>query len=380
VSEPDVLISAAEQALRPVLGPVRVTDTEPLRSGERSTVQRIVATDAVGRRHHLVLKVPTTSGEGPVREEAALRLAAQARLPSVVRLLATSLDPPLLVLADAGKGPTLADRLLGDDAVAARDAVVGWAQTLGRLQAASVGLREAFAGELEAASPLGPPAVDSSADLLAGAAASLDRVLPALGVVPSARALAELREIADALDVALPGSPGGLVPGDTCPDNAVETDDGLVLLDLEAATYRHVAWEAAYLTVPWPSCWCSWRMPEEVVGAALDTWRSAVAPAVRVVGTPAFDDDLARATFGWVFVSAWWLLDDALRDDPPPRDHALAGLMPRRRQMLAHRFRLAAGLDTAVLPALRELASQLAAATDAAWGRPELPLAPAFRL
>ena len=113
---------------------------------------------------------------------------------------------------------------------------------------------------------------------------------------------------------------------------------------------------------------------------ALGAWRRAVAPAVPAAETPAFDDDLARAALGWLFVSAGWLLDDALGDDPPPRDPALAGLMPRRRQMLAHRFRVAAGLDTAVLPGLRELAAQLAAATDGAWSRPELPLAPAFRL
>ena len=50
-------------------------------------------------------------------------------------------------------------------------------------------------------------------------------------------------------------------PGDTCPDNDVQVADGLVLIDFEDAQWRHVVWDVAYLTVPFPSCWCSWRLP-----------------------------------------------------------------------------------------------------------------------
>jgi hypothetical protein len=140
-----------------------------------------------------------------------------------------------------------------------------------------------------------------------------------------------------------------------------------------------VAWEGAYLTVPWPTCWCCWQLPEEVTSRALDTWRAALEPAVPSVGGPDFAADLARTTIAWVFLSVAWLLPAAIEGDPPPRNPALVGRMPARRAMIQHRLGLAAALDTPVLPALRALAEQAQAAALAAWGWQELELAPAFR-
>jgi len=168
---------------------------------------------------------------------------AAAQVPGVVRLLATSTDPALLVLADVGDGPTLADWLLADDPVAAETAVLTWAARLGSLQAATRGMQEEFASRLSALSPLGAPLVDTSRDAVAEACAALARDLPRLGVPMTAGALEELRELAVTLDVTAPGAPGALVPGDTCPSNAVDSDsdNGMVLLDFEGAEYRHLA-------------------------------------------------------------------------------------------------------------------------------------------
>jgi len=257
-SSPDVLRRAAAAALSPTLGPVEVVLGERLPSSERAVVVRAVARDAGGREQAVVLKAPCGAS---AREQAALRLLAEHQVPGVVRLLCSSVDPPLLVLADGGSGPTLADRLLGDDPAAAEAAVLGWAAAVGGLQAATTGLRQAFTDELSAVSPLGTPPVDSSDQALAEAAAVLARDLPRLGITVPAPAVDELRGVAASLDVSAPGSAGALVPGDTCPSNALETDSGIVLLDFEAAEHRHIAWEAAYLSVPWPSCWCSWRLP-----------------------------------------------------------------------------------------------------------------------
>ena len=373
------ICAAAAGALEPRRGPVQITPGAALGGSSRSTVLRCTVRSGDGRETPAVLKASLGPGEGPIREEAAMRLADTHGLPSAVRLLAASADPAVLVLADAGSGATLADRLLGDDPAAAEHALVGWAQALGELQAATTGLRPAFEDELTRASPFGAPPADTAPGLLADAAGTLARALPLLGVRPSRRALTELREVVDALDVSGTGAPGGLAPGDTCPDNAVETDNGFVLLDFEGATHRHIAWEAAYLTVPWPSCWCSWRLPPSVTGAAIEAWRSTVEPQLPVVAEPVFDDDLARATIAWAFVSSGWLLDAALDGDPPPADPARRELMPTRQQMVGHRWRTAAELETAVLPALRELAAETHAASVAMWGRQSLALAPAFR-
>jgi len=125
------LADAAAAALVPVLGPVVVVPGQRFPSSDRSVVLRAVARDRAGRDHPVVLKAPVGSGLGSTREEAALRLVADAQVPGVVRLLAASTDPALLVLADVSDGPTLADRLLADDPAAAEAAVLDWAARLG---------------------------------------------------------------------------------------------------------------------------------------------------------------------------------------------------------------------------------------------------------
>ncbi len=371
----DALIAAAERALGSVLGSVpgsvRVAPVAGLGGSDRSSVLRARVLTG-GDELAVVLKAPTGSGLGEVREEAALRVAARHGLPGPVRLLAVSADPPLLVLADAGPGPTLADRLLAPDADSAEVALLRWAGAIGALQAASAGCRADFEAELGALSPFGAPPADTTPDDLAGGAASLARDLPRLAVTPSAAALDELRAVCD--ELVTPAS--GLVPGDTCPDNAVDAPGGIVLLDFEAACHRHVAWEGAYLTVPWPTCWCSWRLPGAVASRAVARWRAALGPSA---SGPAFAADLERTTVAWSLLSTAWLLPAALDGDPPPRDPAYRGRTPARRPIIQHRLALAAALATPVLPALRELAGEVHAATVRAWGRHELEVAPAFR-
>jgi hypothetical protein len=365
------LLAAATEALRPVLGPLSLTAEGELPGSDRSEVVRArvrTATEELG----VVLKMPTGSGVGAVREEAALRLAARLQLPGPVRLLASSADPPLLVLADAGRSPTLADRLLGPDAGAAEAALLRWAATIGALQSASAECGPDFERELAALSPLGAPLADPTPDDLAAGAAALARDLPRLGVTPPGAALDELRSACEGLVT----TASGLVPGDTCPDNAIDAAEGVVLLDFEAAAYRHVAWEGAYLTVPWPTCWCSWRLPAEVTARAVARWRDLLGPPA---AGPDFAADLALTTIAWVLLSTAGLLPAALDGDPPPRNPAFVGRTPARRAMIQHRLGVAAALATPLLPALGELAEQVHAATLAAWGRCQLELAPAFR-
>src|SRR4051812_17995450 len=128
----DALLAAAGRALEPVFGPVQLVAGAALGGSDRSSVVRArVRTDR--GELPVVLKAPTGNEPGAVREEAALRLAARRSLPGPVRLLAASADPPLLVLADAGTGPTLADHLLAPDAHAAEAALLRWAGAIGTL-------------------------------------------------------------------------------------------------------------------------------------------------------------------------------------------------------------------------------------------------------
>ena len=220
-------------------------------------------------------------------------------------------------------------------------------------------------------SPFGSAPADPTPDDLAGGAAALRRDLPRLGVTPPAAALDEL--------VGLPGARhggSGLVPRGHCPDNAVDEPDGVVLLDVEAACHRHVAWEGAYLTVPWPTCWCSWRLPDEVTARAVASWRTALA---RPAAEPAFasdlvlDDDRLGAPLHCVAAArrprrrpAGTRNPAVMGGDGSPRhDPASAGARGRARDARPAGSASAGGA--------------VHAATLAAWGRCELDLAPAFR-
>jgi hypothetical protein len=355
----DVLIRAAavRAAAAAALGVDALTGVEDLGGSGRSLVLRARAGD-----RPVVVKAAVEAGPGPVRERAALQVLAGAGVPGVPRLLATADDPPLIVLEDLGSGPNVADALLGTDPDTAAAALADWAGALGALQAATTGLRDRFAAELAALSPLGSPPVDTSADALAETAGTLSRLLPRLGVTPSDAALDELRGIGVAL--ADPAA-AALTPGDTCPDNTIRTGRGYVLIDFEGAEFRHRAWEAAYLRVPWPSCWCSWSLPAAVAERALDRWRAAAGPLPAT-----FEDDLERATLAWAFVSTGWFLPRVLAGADDPRD----ARTPARRAMLQHRLTTAPGSGP-----LADLAAETAAALRRTYGDHPLLPAPAFR-
>ena len=332
-----------------------------LTGSNRSRVRRVRA----GSRS-LIVKEFTTGGEGWVRESAALAVIPEGvRVP---RLVATDGVPPIVVMTDAGTGPSVADALLGRDAAAAGDAVVAWAAAIGDLHRATAGSRTAFraaldarAGDLPVAESMMPALLDEAADVIARSAADF-------GVEVPAGALDELRKLDDRLEVA------ALTPADACPDNNVFTDDGLVLIDFESAQWRPVAWDVAYLTVPWPSCWCSWRIPAAVTERAVDAYRAAF-PGCGA-GPAAFRREVAAAATGWAYLSASWFLPRALPDDPPsahpdrPR--------PSLRTLILHRLGQARRSADAGTPALGELAGRLHAALTGHWGDRPLSYAPAF--
>jgi hypothetical protein len=265
-------------------------------------------------------------------------------------------------MSDLGDGPSVADALLGTDPAAAADAVVAWARALAGLHGATAGLRAEFAAALRAGQGDWPVAECTMESDLDDAAYSIAKRCADLGIDVPARALDELRRIV------LRG-PAALTPSDTCPDNNVRTADGLALIDFEGAQWRPVGWDVAYLRVPWPSCWCAWRLPDDVTERALAAYR-----AESTLELSTLDSDLSRAVVAWAFVTTSWFLGRALAEDRPwtPPDKP----MPRVRAFILHR--LAQAADERELTALAELAGRMRAALADRWGELPLPYAPAF--
>jgi hypothetical protein len=376
-------LAAAAAALSAAYGPLVLHEVDVLDGSPRTHVVRARAEGGAGLPRTVVVKVhpEATSSASEVREPAALGLLTGAGWRLAPRLLAVADEPALVVMEDLGAGlPDLAGALLGADPVPAESLVLAWADAVARLHAKTSGWTDDLAVALAAhAVRLGrdTPPTNGMPDALDLAATELAAELPGLGVEPTAEALDVLRQ----LDGLLGGDSAcrALSPSDACPDNNLVTDRGMVLLDFEGAQVRHVAWDAAYLTVPWPSCWCSWRMPDDLSARALGHWRNGLAAVAPHVGSTDFAADLAVAEMGWALMSTSWFLETAMGEaeeghlEPPdPRT-------PTRRAMLLHRLSLAVAASDRRLAPLRDLATEVHGAALAAWGDVALPLAPAFR-
>lgn len=370
----------------------RLTGSSALRARPGGSVVRLALATAAG-------PVSVIAKQVSPRERAALEVLTEAGVGGVPRLLAVSDHPPLVLIADAGEGPSVADLLMGEDPDAAAQAVTRWAAALARLQAGTLGLGGAFLARLavQGADSTRPEPPDrfrhrfglaravswkhavthpGSAEVIAETFTGLRDGLASLGVKAGPEVLAGLSAIADRLaaDPASQSGPGALTPGDTCPDNEVDGPGGPVLLDFEGAQFRHVAWDAAYLSVPWPSCWCAWRLPAPAAAAALAQWRAVIDPRVSAEVSASLDAAVADATVAWALMTTAWFLDAAHADTVLGPGGALR---PGARELVQHRLRVAAsaGQDSV----LGEFSARALAAVCAAWGDRPLPLAPAWR-
>jgi hypothetical protein len=362
----DAAVAAASAALgRNLEGPAVVSG-----GSGRSMVLR--CQDPAGGT--VIVKSYPSSGEGPdsfAAEAAGLEVASGSGLSP--DLLAADADRLVVVMADLGSAPSLADILLGGDAANASAAVLSWAQVCGALSAATTGRRDELPGLLSrySAGAPGPPFTDTLAENVLRAT---DRA-ELLGVDAPAGIDADLVTVASSVR---PARFSVFTPGDLCPDNNLVTADGVRLLDFEAAGIYPVFLDAAYIRMPFSTCWCVFRLPAELSQAAEACYRAAVAAAWPELADDAvWSAGIRRGVAAWTMNSMGWLLGRALRGDRPLDADRTS---PRTRQLIRHRWQvLADELDGAgELQSLAALVRSLLAATDH-WQADELPLYPAFR-
>jgi hypothetical protein len=340
-----------------------LSDLGGLGGSDRSGVHR--AADADGT---VVVKSYAGGSLGSWARER-VGLGAAGPLGVVPRLLAVGDDPPLVVMEDLGSAPSVADRLLGGDPDAADAALVSWGTALGRLHAGTYADRLAIAARFTEAE--NEVAGRGSGDAFSlGVEGSLDHATAVWAANAEALDIARPPDVR-ALAAALAGSDHqALSPADACPDNNLLTDDGCRLIDFEWSEVRHPAWDAAYLSVPWPTCWCSWRIPDASAERALDAYRGAAADGLPYVASDAFADDIAAALACWALVSVSWSLMTALGADSVPTPRG-----PATRPRMQHRLGLVAESGTAAAT----FAAHVLEHTRQQWGDLALALAPAYR-
>ena len=360
------LIAAASN----VVGRVLESIGEPLGGSSRSIVLRVRSVGEPGESLLLKAFDRVTAGDGWAREVTALRVLDGSGVPAP-GLIGAIADPPLLLMTDLGAGESLADSLLGRRRDRAADHLTAWAVSLGELHSRTRSLGPAFAAELNRLDA--GAEVDAVPEMLETSAESLAEMLVSLDLLFADEARVELT------DSSMRSDAYALSPSDACPDNNVEVDGRPALIDFEGATFRHIAWDAAYLKVPWPSCWCSWRLDARAAETALAAWRQAAGSSFPEVYSAEFEFDLAAAETRWAVASTGWFLERALGDDPTPTAEALRGKVPARRAMISHRLGEVVRRSDPRLPALTELAENLLERLSDLWGPRLLELAPAFR-
>jgi hypothetical protein len=367
---PDVLAETLEVASGLVGARLRA-DGEPFPGSRRTLVVRAAdASDASDASHRSFVVKRYLSDEGReayAREASALEaLAGVARTPTLV---AESDDPRLVVMGDLGDGTHLADALLGADAGLAATTLSGWAAAVAGLHLAGHHVQDEFEAGVRARSAE-PIDVDYLPGQLAQAGSEWTRLAAALGVAVPDGTFDVLATLPSRFRV----DASSLSAADMCPDNNLVGDAGLVLLDFEFALWRPIAWDAAYLSVPWPTCWCAWSLEEAAARTALEEWRDAVAVQWPDVRGADFDHDLDLATEGWAWLAGSWCLGPLVAGEPPRVNPVKP--MPRMPDRVLRFLRTAAG--GRALPELAEVARRLARAVETTYAAADVPLAPAF--
>ncbi|MGK4579389.1 hypothetical protein [Kitasatospora sp. HPMI-4] len=336
--------------------------------------------DLGGSSRSTVLRCRTAAGGSVVvkaytSETEALRCfaaeAAGLSLPLAgPRLLGVDPEFPLVVVADLGQVPTLADVLLGDDPKAAEAGLLAWADALGGLAAASVPHREELAG-LHDRFGRGLPSWEAE-PWFERVGARLLTLLEEAGIPAPPELAAELAR----LDTAVrSGHPQAFTPGDTCPDNNLLTADGLRLIDFEGAGFESVFLTAAYCRMPFSTCWCVFRLPSDLAERVEQTFRARLVPVYPQLAEDAvWQRGLRQAVAVWTVHGTVPVLPRAIEQDAPL--HRTRRPVPTRRQLLLHRWELAATLTE--LPAFAQTMRLLLGKFTDLWQVPPLPGYPAF--
>ena len=242
-------------------------------------------------------------------ELAALDYLNGMPVPVAPRLLGADPQAGLLLMEDLGDGATLADSLMAAGRERVQAELIAYARALGSLHTWSMSHAGEAAGVRARHSPgneAGPRwrnTVQRSKKPYLTAAATL-------GV--ATHGVAE--EIDQVHRMIVGTSYLGLVHGDPCPDNVRLIDGTCRIVDYEYAGWGPVAYDAAYLLAPFPSCWCFARLPNEVAGPAVEAYRASLETAGIELG-PDWES-ITTAVLAAAFLGRGQMFAEALdRDD-----------------------------------------------------------------
>ncbi len=401
MNQPDAATAAFVQAAERIVadalgGPVHLGEPESLRDKYRNRVLRCPVTTApAGTPASVIVKASVGTGDNAYdpdkdalggtawrffNEWAGTRFLNERAVgdaPLYARLLGGDADAGLFVLEDLGNGLSLADVLQGDDPEQARAALFAYAAALGRLHARTFGgeadwrrVRSAVGGQETIREREGVRWMRENAEPFVKHCAALGVPL-ASGFEDE---VAAVRQTFDASN----GPFDAFAPCDTCPDNnRIEEGGRLRFFDFEFAGFRHALLDAAYLHLPFPTCWCVNRLPQGLPDELEAVYRQELAPAC----PEAADDDtfflaMSQAVAYWAVASVSWSLEGALKENRAWGISTVRQRHPLRLENFAARSE-----RFGHLPGLSATCRALAEKLRALWPEDDtaMPLYPPFR-
>jgi hypothetical protein len=319
--QPAVLVAADRLVQKTFGAGCRITGAADV-AGERarSSIHRLSLSGGAVQQVILKRSKPAAGQDGAERaqdfcnEWAALQLLSTvAPQPVSPRLYGGDLERRLLLMEDLGAAPSLADLLLAADRAEAEAACLAYARCLGRLHAATSGKATVYLDLLR--SITGEEPTDLWRERMQRIFSRLPTSLAGAGIELDAACASEVQALGDSL---LPDvSALVLTHGDPCPDNALLVEGQIRLIDFEFAGLRPPLVDGAYGRVPFPTCWCVNRLPQNLVIAIEAAYRVELKQALAwVEDEQAWRRAVVEASAFWLVSDlAEWLLPVALKEE-----------------------------------------------------------------
>ena len=272
-----------------------------------------------------------------------------------------------IVIEDVQHQNSLVEPLLGKNRDRAESALLRYATCMGQLHRDTLGKAEEFHRLYKIVSPKMKPA-KIGINIL-----KHQQSLEKLGIEPEATWLEDLETIHQTVNN--PGGFSAYIHTDACPDNVLNTGQEMRLIDFETGLFGHVFLDAVFGRMMFPSCWCSKRLPHEVVKRMENTYREILMQKCpRVKDDKIFETALVHCCGWWLLCTLSDFLSGALIKDEE------FGVSTLRQRILARlEAFIAISQECEQLPGLRSTSSQLLDLLSQSWlDIPELELYPAF--
>jgi hypothetical protein len=368
----------AQQALQKLWGEkVTCTITDELRTEGRNRVYRMTVTDAPVSS--LIFKASLGDENNPYvvgndtpwsafsrfcNEWAGCEMLSPLGLGPIA--YTGNIEDGFYLMEDLGQGESLADRLTGRDPKATTAALFAYARSLGELHAAT---QHQDARWLELRQKLGGTAAlraisDSWQKDVSAFSALCERHEVGL---PTGFDL-EMARIGNILEQ--PGKYLVFSPTDCCPDNHYLRGERVIFFDCEGATTRHALLDVAYLLAPFPTCWCTSRLPAGLAEHLIAAYQEYFP------GGADFDEQLTLALASWTISTLTWDWAGNWEE----QDHTWGLVTLRQRHLHRLENLLARENLKGLLPSLNEVTQGLHGVLKSRWTDLEpMPLYTAFQ-